>query len=314
MKWCIPVFALMFSVSSASAQDDYQYYFLVIGSANYEQHASKFAEPGFVPFDDLSAATNLARIMAAVFSKYRNAQGLTVISTANSMVTKRRVTLALGQLQQRILKDHATKPFILFYYCGHGISENMGWNQFLIPGNYTKTPGNKSFEDLSHDLIFLGDITDFFLHHKYPYMALIDCCRERNKDSSLPEKRLSYFFSQQNIETFKIVVAGLKYLNEYHQDFPVVFAISPGEVAPTVQLPSQTLVPALTTDDDSGPLCRRTLLVLETFKHSAAKSLPLAKFIQQITFAGTDHESAQSVSFYEDPKHETAGIPIFQKP
>jgi hypothetical protein len=314
MKWCILISAFFLFVGPAIAQDNYQYYYLAIGSANYEQRTFRFAEPGFVPFDDLPAASNSARIMAAAFAKYSKGNGVMVVSSGDVMITKKRVILLLQQLQQRMLSDHAKKPFILFYYCGHGISENMGWNQFLIPGNYTKTPGNKSFDELSNDLIFLGDITDFFLHHHYPYMALVDCCRERNKDSSLPEKRLSYFFSQQNMETFKTVIAGLKYLNEYHQAYPVVFSIRPGSVAPTVPLPPQSLVPGLTSDDDCGPICRRTILTLQRFGQSDAKTLRLAQFVKSLTAAGTDPESAQSVSFFEDPKNATSNLPVFQKP
>ena len=313
MKFWLPVCVFLLLTLQSQGQEARQFYYLVIGSANYEQNAAKFKEPDFVPYDELSAAANSARLMTAIFLKYMQARGITAISTRSSMITKQKVSILLHQLDEKIRADGAKNPFILFYYCGHGISENMGWNQFFIPGNYTRYPGDKSFDELGKSLIFLGDITDFFLKKKYSYMAMVDCCRERNKDSSLPEKRLSYFFSQQNVETFKIVVQGLKYLNEYHQASPVIFAISPGSVAPTVSIPSQSFVSGLSTDDEAGPLCRRTILIAQSFERSGQVSMTLSSFVAAITKASLDTNSPHSVSFFVDPNHKTGNIAALRK-
>lgn len=294
------------------AQKQVQFYYLSIGSADYEQNPKRFAEPGFVPFDNLPQAQLSASLMSKVFEKYTHAKGITLISSPSAMITKKRLFYSLNELEAQVKKDKAKRPFIILYYCGHGISENMGWNQFLIPGDYTAFPGNKSFDSLLGNLIFLGDITDSFLKRHYDYMVLVDCCREQGKDSSLPEKRLSYFFDQQNLETFKIVVQGLKYLNEYHQANPVVFAITPGKVAPTVILPEQEFVQAA-SDDEVGPICRRSLLVLNHFEKSGKQSIIVSEFINAIISGSLDNKSPQSISYYEDKTKNAALFKLFIK-
>jgi len=306
--------ALLWVAGVCRAQPVYQYYYLSVGSGNYEHRPEKFAEPGFLPFDELPEAILSARLMQGLLEKGAKAKGELVLSAEHSFITKQRLLAGLNRLDQRIRADHAVHPFIVFYYCGHGISENMGWNQFFIPGNYTRTPGNKSFEELNNSLIFLGDITDFFLKKKYEYMVLVDCCRKEGKDSSLPEKRLSYFFSQQNVETFKTVVAALKYLNEYHQANPVVFAISPGSVVPTVAVPEQSFIPdSKAIADEVGPLCRRSLLVYQRFSRGAKKEMTVHDFVAMATGKSLDGGSPAPVSFYEDQAPHASGLVIFRK-
>jgi hypothetical protein len=311
MKKTGVILFLLFLSMKGNAQTTYQFYYLSVGCGNYEHRPEKFSEPDFIPFDDLPEAVLSAKLMQGLFKKYVHAKGQLVVSTGNRFITRQRLFDNLQLLQNSIKKDRAKKPFIILYYCGHGISENMGWNQFLIPGNYTAIPGNKNFEELMQKLIFLGDITDFFLKRKYEYMVLIDCCRKEGKDSSLPEKRLSYFFDRQNIETFKTVAAGLKYLNEYHQAKPVVFATKPGTVAPTVPVPPQRrLNVKLNPGDEVGPLCRRSLLALNRFDQSGQQQWTAGGFVHLITDASLDKQSPSSISYYEDdPAH--AGKVIF---
>jgi hypothetical protein len=287
-------------LSKLSAQPVDRYYYLTVGAGHYEHRSVLFKERGFLPFEDLPEANTSAQLMEGFFSNAVGAKGILLNSANHQYITRRRLFTSLAALDRQIRADHASRPFILFYYCGHGISENMAWNQFLIPGDYTHIPGSKGFEELSRDLIFLGDITDFFEKRKYPYMALIDCCRKEGKDSALPEKRLSYFFDSQNLQTFKTVVAGLKYLNEYHQTSPVVFAIRPGLQAPTVPRPAALPFTVPNMADETGPICRRSLIFYQDLLKGEARAAGIADYIKALTSNDLDPLSPVSVSFYED--------------
>lgn len=217
---------------STVAQQKFQVYYMVVASTHYEQDSKKFKEKNFVPYDDLPEATFSAIIMTKVFQQYGNGKGITLLSSEKNKMTKRMILNGLDSLKKKITADRPANPLIIFYYCGHGISENMAWNQFLIPGSYTWVAGAQPFDQLTNNLIFLGDITDRLSSIKCRYMVLLDCCRKEEKDYSLPEARMRYFFGEKNVETFKTVAAVLKIQNEYHQADPVVFSIASGNQLP----------------------------------------------------------------------------------
>jgi hypothetical protein len=210
-------------------------------------------------------------------------------------MAKNRIMSAIDSMGQVMRK--AKQPLFVFYYCGHGISENMGWNQFLIPGDYTSIAGTKQIGELADDLIFLGDITDRLDKLKIRYLVLVDCCRKEQVDNSLPEGRLRYFFDQKNVETFKTVVVALKMLNEYHQINPVVFSIAPGNSTPIVDLPTlksfNLQLPR--QNNQVGPICRRLLLTLDAESHG---TITLQQLVTHLTGPNLDQESPTSVSFY----------------
>ncbi len=212
---------------------------------------------------------------------------------------------AIDSISKIIVRDKVKNPLLVIYYCGHGISENLAWNQYLIPGDYTQLPGNKSIEILNKQLISLGDLTDKLEKCKYPYVILADCCRKETADNSFPEKRLQYFFDRQNLETLKTVVSALKYLNEFHQSNPVIFSIVPGRVAPTVELPKNDIAGNLKTDTASevGPLCRRLLLVLNK-SFSTHSSISLGELVKSLIDPTLDKHSPVSVSFFESEGKE----------
>jgi hypothetical protein len=204
--------------------------------------------------------------MTQVFQKYAAAKCITLMSTDKNMLTKKRILSVVDSLGRLVAKDHPQNPLLVVYYCGHGISENLGWNQFLIPGNYTAVAGTKKIDNLSNDLIYLGDITDKLDKLKQRYLVLVDCCRKEEADNSLPEERLRYFFDERNLENLKSILTFVKFINEYHTINPVVFSIKPSELAPTVDLPDNEIIRSLNIENSLqvGPLCRRLILTLQS--------------------------------------------------
>lgn len=292
------------------AQHSFKVYYLAIGSGHYEHDSKKFTEKDFIPYDDLPEANYSVLVMSQVLQLYAGAKGITLQSSQKDMMTQKRVMAGIDSLAKMAVNDKAQNPLLLIYYCGHGISENLGWNQFMIPGNYTSVAGTKQISALGEKLIFLGDITDKLDKYKKRYVVITDCCRKEEADNSIPEAQLRYFFDKRNVETFKTVVAGLKFLNEYHQVNPVIFSIAPGSVAPTVDLPANDIVKAAPVEQDLqiGPVCRRLLLLL-----NKSKQLSLGQLVNGLTDSNLDEQSPVSVCFYKKEEDQSKDFPVFSK-
>lgn len=279
-------------------QDKLDIYYLSVGSAHYEHDSKKFKEKQFIPYDNLPESNLSAKITADLFKTYGNAKGRSLLSTDFRFVTKEKLFAEIDSVKYMIKKDKPKNPIFVMYYCGHGFSENLSWNQFLIPGDYTNIPGTKKNENLVKNLIWLGDITDKLDKDKVRYMILIDCCRKEERDNSFPKKGMHYFFSDQNVETLETVVTVLRHLNEFHQPNPVIFSITPGESAPVVDIPDKNLVNkwGLDSSQQIGPICRRMLLILNSI--SEKKFILMSDYVKHLINI-VDPGSPTSVSFYE---------------
>jgi Caspase domain len=305
--------ALLLSGRLLQGQQRFSVYYLVIGSAAYEHDSKKFKERNFIPFDDLPEAATSANIISGALQVFGDAKGLTLIGTTERVITKARITSGLETVIGMVRRDHPKNPLVIVYFCGHGISENLGWSQYLIPGNYTYVAGNKSIDHLTAHLVSLGDLADRLDKTKQRFMVIVDCCRKEEKDNSLPEARLRYFFSDQNVETFKITLQVVKYLNEFHQSNPVVFSIAPGLLAPTAPMPMDpVLTKALNINvgGDIGPVCRRLMLCFSKWLQTGRNEVGLTQLVGGLTDNGLDRKSPTSVSFYTDSTDRDRDIPL----
>lgn len=289
-------------------------YFLSVGSEHYEQDAKKFREKNFIPYDNLPEARLSAAIMSQIFSRYAAGKGRTLFSEDGKPLTKTKILAGIDSVRSMIVKGKSKNPFFIFYYCGHGISENLAWNQFLIPGNYTYIPGSKGIDHLNKNLIWMGDLADKLDRFKIPYMLLIDCCRKEEKENSFPEKRMQYFFSEQNMQTFRSLVSVLKFMNEFRQTNPVVFSIVPGEVAPVEDLPKKDIVAGWGLDSSLqvGPICRRILKMTDLINQTSF--LTVETFIKRLTSNTFDRQSSTSLSFYLAEEDKYRNYPLLKNP
>jgi hypothetical protein len=291
------VIVFIFLTTFCLAQNIPSFYYVSIGSSDYEQEVK---DSLFIPFENLPEASYSAITMQGVLEKNFNAKGIQYNSTNQSKVNKKLIFSLLDRVTKMIKKDNHKNPFLIFYYCGHGISENLAWNQFLIPGDYQGDSTRTDFDSMIKDLIFLGEINEYLISKKYKFLMLVDCCRKENHDTSFPEKRMQYFFTEQNVETLKTLVFALKYLNEFHQQNPVVFSIKPGDLAPVVPYPELQHIeykPNVVTP--IGPLCRRSLILFDSYLGTKS-TLTLDKFIKLLTSNELDKETPLPVCNFED--------------
>lgn len=242
---------------SLGAQKKFDVYALSVGSAHYSQEFTKF-ETGFNGFSPLPSATTSARQMQRLFNTFGAAYSDTLLSTPTRFVTQLTVESAINRLIVRVKKDRKPNPLIVFYFCGHGISEGFGWNLFLIPGNFRSRIAGKNAADLSDITIYAGTILDRLESAKLPVLAMLDCCYE-GKDEIVRTQDFAYQQSLYKVaELAKDVQGIVRKLNEFAIENPVVFSTTPGQLAKTVNVDINGS--RLTV----GPLCRRALLTTQS--------------------------------------------------
>ena len=247
---------LVLTLSNAIAQD-FNVFCLSVGSADYIQDRSKF-DDGYEPFSEVNGARRSARYMFELCQSKANVNGEILRSEPGRYITKTNVLDALDRVIAMAKKSVGNNPLIVFYFCGHGVSEGIAWNQFLVPGNFTGKLKNNSSEtfnkpviDLADELIYVGEITDKIDNSGIPYVCLIDACYEGKAEDF---SSLTKVMSEKPVQNLRDIAAILQVLNQYRGENAVVFATAPGTTTKVVDDPTVegTYV---------GPLCRRMKLI-----------------------------------------------------
>jgi hypothetical protein len=341
MKFSLFITILSFcALGSAKAKSPYTFYYLTIGCENYERDESKFYDQDFIPFDELPQASTSARTMETLLKQSLKAKGFNLSSTEQNLITKTRIFSSLAKLDAQIKNDKAAKPFIIFYYCGHGTSDNLAMSQILIPGDFTisekeqKSNQKDRVNVLKQHIILLRDISDYFEKRKYSYMLLVDCCRQTmgkdvrkifltvaneqydkvlaNEDWINEMKKAGasdedFKGLKANFDTsMKDMLKQFNTINEYHQSNAVVFATTPGKEAEPVHFPHNNIIKLVDRDneEDIGPVCRRTILAFEKFYNSKNLTYTIRDFVNDLKDIKLDKESVPSISGYEEETEE----------
>lgn len=254
------LYSLLYCFSSIAiyTAQEFDVFYLAVGNAHYENRVEKFKE-NYSPFCPVGGARRSARYVGELLERRANAKGLILRSEGNNLLSKENILNAVIELIKTVNHSDAENPLIVFYYCGHGVSEGIAWSQFLVPGDFTEKPIDLStnplaieLDILSEKLIYLGEITDLFEDSSIPYFCLIDACYETQiEDFSTLDK----WFNPSTVELFKETSEVLRFMNEYHQSKPVIFATQPGASVKTVTDPN------LPEGVKIGPLCRRLILI-----------------------------------------------------
>jgi len=291
MKAIIFLFLLTYTTISLNAQK-FDVFYLSIGSAHYEK---KNIPEGYESFDDVNGARRSARYVHELFSKKANGKGSMLRSETDKPLTKTMIIQGIESMIKLAKKSKSKNPLLVFYYCGHGISEGIGWNQFLVPGDFNKKPKNLSsdplaldLEKLSNELLYVGEITDLLSKSEFQYMCLIDACYEGKEEKF---SVLENYLSPTAVSNFKDVATILRFMNEYHIQNPVVFATKPGT---TVKV---TVDPLLPEGTSIGPLCRKLMLVRN--KLSELETLSMMDVVILLSDPEFDEKTKNVISNYE---------------
>lgn len=247
-----------------------KFYYLCIGSGHYKQRASQFFDKDFTPLDELPAAVSSATVMQEVCEKYLHATGKTILSTEDNRIKKTQVFNAIAELDKQIQKDKAVNPCIIFYYCGHGVSENAAWSQIMVMGDFSVSGKRKLTLDENQrefvgNTLVLDEVIEKFEEKKYRYVVLLDCCRtdvsetdvfkmiydmvSMKTDRATARSFASADSDEEDIDdiqealkeynqTMHDELKGWKKTNEYHQADAVVYSSPANKITLPVAAPN----------------------------------------------------------------------------
>ncbi|WP_353778392.1 hypothetical protein [Winogradskyella sp. 3972H.M.0a.05] len=285
---------LFIQITFITRAQEFDVYYLSVASAHYEKEN---IPDGYESFDDINGARRSSRYVHELFSNKSNGKGSMLRSEAGKPVTKTMIVREIKAMIKLAKKSKAKNPLLLFYYCGHGISEGIAWNQFLVPGDFNKKPKNLSndplaldLDKLSSELLYLGEITDLFSESGIQYMCLIDACYEGKEEKF---SVLENYLSTTATQNFKDIASVLRFMNEYRTNNPVVFATMPGTTTKV------TIDPLFPEGTSIGPLCRKLMLIGEKLEKLETLSMMDVVMLLSDPEFDTNEETRKVMSNYE---------------
>lgn len=290
----IKVITIGLLLSISGFAQDFDVFYLCIGNAYYIWDSTKVYE-GCKTLEEIGGARKSAGYVGEILTRLADAEGIILKSEKKKLLGKPDMLKALDEVIKMAKKSKSKNPLVVFYYCGHGVSEGIAWNQFLTPGDFKGTPKDLDenslaidLDELSEELLYLGEITDKISENELPYMCLIDACYE-----GVPEKfsSLDFWLTPEATQNFKDVSKILRFMNEYHTGNPVVFATKPGTTVETRRDPLKPEAASI------GSICRRIILIEN--KLNTDENISLQKFIKILDDDNYDVLTSSILSNYE---------------
>lgn len=292
---CIITVSFMLTASTASlAQQKFDVYYVCVGSGNYESDFSKF-EDGFSGLENIKAAINSANNVSKVLNQSNSVYGKTILSSASEFVTRNKVMEAVNDVVRRIKNDKKKNPFLIFYYCGHGISEGIAWSLYLIPGNFTLNPSANQADKMDENTVSIPLIFDDVSKElpKLPFMIIADCCYEARDIKPELDKLKEYNSGLKEVMNLSKDVANiLRFGNEFHDKNSVLFSTKPGTTVKTVANPLNK------SGEMIGPLARRLLMAYQK------DSLSWKSMVNLMIDVATDAQTQPAITFWQGSVEE----------
>jgi len=253
---------------NGNANQNFDIYYLAVGSSYYKNSG----------FSNLEGSNKSAKKVAYYLDRSGATSGIVLVSDEDKLVTKNDVLTALDNLLTKIKSSKPQNPLVVFYFCGHGISEGIGWNHFSIPGDFDVKLEDINIDTLIQSAIYASEISDTVKQENLPCLLLLDSCY------NLDKLHLSELvFSKQLANNLEDIFKQLRYINEFH-DGPTmtVFSTPPGTKVGNVQDPIELDAPL-----SVGPIARRLMLSFErAFK--LKRKLTITEFLQQMSDSAFD--------------------------
>jgi hypothetical protein len=268
------------AITTADAQSRFDVYYLAIGSQDYiEVPAPTHA------FPSIDGVRKSARAVADVFANAGSRYGVLLVSGENQLIGVSDVYSALDKINAKLRSDRPANPLIVYYFAGHGISEGISWNHFSVPGNlaYRGALSDLDLQVIGDAAIYTADLVDRLEKTKLPFLVILDNCYEgkaRNFNSPVLSKP-----AQQSLTQSANV---LKFMNEFHDTYPVLFSTEPGTTVTTAPDPRDPS-PQVT---GVAPLARRILIM----RKQSPNQVRLGDFISRMTSAQLDGTTKAAVT------------------
>jgi hypothetical protein len=274
----------------AQPAKQFSVYYVSVGSAHYTPDFSKY-EPGFGGFVNVTAAANSAGEVARVLDSHGAKYGKLLVSKKDQYVTRPLVFGAVQEVLKRIKADKPAHPFLVFYFCGHGVSEGLGWNLLMMPGDFVYNIKKNPIDKLAEKSMAVSEVWDAIdlPMPDLPFMLLADCCYE-GKDEMPEVKRLQEVdrgFAQA-MELTGNVSEIVRVMNQFREDKCVMFSATPGTKVPVVAHPAGA------AKGNVGPLGRRLLLAMDN-----QNAMTWEKLVQMMSRPESDRATKPGVTFWE---------------
>ncbi|MBB4189285.1 hypothetical protein GGE07_005967 [Sinorhizobium terangae] len=259
------VMAILNPAPTQADEEQFALYFVAIGSSHYAEPDTPFTNG----FPRIYGANKSARFVAKRLLSGGARYGVQLTSAAGRFISVRDIHGAIDDVLARMALDAPANPLFVFYFAGHGISEGVAWSQFLVPGDflYDGNLADKEIERLAHSALTAGNLAERLNTVEGRYLAILDACYE-GQEANFDRPVLT----GSAIESLKQVASVLRFMNEFHQESPVLFSTTPGSVARTVADPTGS------SPDHIAPLARRITLLLDATAEGS-RSLSLSQFI-----------------------------------
>ena len=150
-----------FSDEGKASSDEYQIYYISIGSSHYENLDMN------LPL--AKGSNNSARVIAETLDSY-GAKGTLLTSEEGDLPDREDLRQALFELKQNIREDNPENPFLIFYYMGHGIGDQAS-RYLYLPSDVDTAFAQTNTLDLIHNHVWSYDvITSFVFFRMHPTM------------------------------------------------------------------------------------------------------------------------------------------------
>lgn len=275
------------AVAGQAEKPTYDIFYLAVGSSHYRKlPRTNISGKQFEGFSDLKGAPIKSAKYVSEQLDYAGAlAGITLISDYNRLVTRADVFKALEAIVAQAKKSPAKNPLVVFYFCGHGVSEGFAWNHFSLTGDFNADWSQLNVETMAEKTVYAGAVADFIEERKIPFLLLFDTCYEGKE-----EPLAAAVISQQLAANIKDISGILRAFNEFRGPDLVIYAAKPGTTVPVVDDPvaPKALVGV-------GRLARRLVKSFNAAQ-KVKDSLPIEKFFKQMTEPVFDPATATIVS------------------
>lgn len=279
------ILGVLGSIAPAWGTKSFNVYFVAVGSSDYAA-APDMESSGL---RKIVGANRSAREVATRFLSGGARFGVLLTSSPQALVTLKDIHAAIDLVDKRMKSDGAEDGLLLFYFAGHGISEGVGWTQFMVPGDflYSGSISELPVEPLSKATLTASLLADRLDKAGSRYLMLIDACyegSEANFDTPI--------LTGTAIDNLKQIADVLRAMNQFRQSSPVLFSTEPGTIVSTVKAPVN---PGLTP---VAPLARRIMILLDRVAQDGA-GLTLSAFVEEMRSETLDKDTQPALTFAE---------------
>ncbi len=286
MRYVLAVLLLL-SLSWQSHAETVPVYVLSIGSGDYAQSDDN----DYFSFGSNEAAYLGARRVARTFSQNGARHVIQVLGRDGERVSRSDIFGSIDDIVDRARRDPSGNPLLVVYLSAHGLSDDFGYNLFVMPGDVVIDKTRLDMTD--PNLMRIADIDgvetaapsareifDALEQTGLEFLLLVDTCYETTTGLDLTALRR---VSRQMADLAGNVSDIIRFMSLPRDPHPMVFSAPPGSLA------HPALDPLSARGDFIAPLARRIVLASQSL--GSGGSLGLSQLVEHLVYESADPEA-----------------------